>query len=220
MSVFTQRSTWWLVTAYTDNIERIQNAKLFPPSVKLVRGQLEKCPTTDKLHFQGAVQCFGQQRATFFRDWLPGIHFEKAKNIEAVKKYCVKSKTRVADPVEITNPDDYMTMDRGMMRLAEMSFTMDSDPTAEEYWELVNEVIKESPRFISMFASPVFRTTWVQTRRTWRALVLQARNNEEDLTDEIIIPADSTSNYAHETSFSSPSQDGPQGSEVSTDSEC
>jgi len=217
--IWNVRSQWWCITAYEDKFPLIEDATKYPKCVKSVYGGREKCPTTDRLHWQGAVECHGQQRASFFRDWLPGVHFEKARCKESLKKYCLKADTAVGPKGVIDNPEEYMTMDRGMMYLAEVSLDKDTDPTNEEYWELVNMAIRLRPKLISMYASPAFRTAWNQTRRTWRALVLQARNNEE-VTDEIIIPADSTSKDGLSPEALCPSsQDGSQDSQVS-DSEC
>lgn len=206
MSVFTQRSTWWIITAYDKNIEIVENNVSYPKCVKSVYGGREQCPTSGRLHYQGAVECHGQQRAAFFRDWLPGVHFEVAKNKEAVKKYCLKEDTAIGTKGVILNPEEYLTMDKGMMYLAEVSLEKDTDPTNDEYWELVNFAIKLRPKLISMYAAPAFRTAWNQTRRTWRALVLQALINEEE-SDELIIPAKSTSTdgYAEEDDSSSQS---------------
>lgn len=204
MSVFSQRSTWWIITAYEKNIEIVENNASFPKCVKAVYGGREQCPTSGRVHFQGAVECHGQQRATFFRSWLPGVHFEVAKNKDAVKKYCLKEDTAVGDKGVISNPEEYMTMDKGMMYLAEMSLEKDTDPTNEEYWDLVNMAIRKRPKLISMYATPAFRTAWNQTRRTWRALVLQARNEGE--TPEIKIPADSTNKDASDAT-QTPSSD-------------
>jgi len=207
--IFSQRSTWWIITAFDKNIEIVENNESYPNAVKAVYGGREQCPKSGRIHYQGAVECHGQQRASFFRTWLPGVHFEVAKNKDAVKKYCLKEDTAVGIKGVISNPESYLSMSMGLMLLASVSLEEDTDPTDEEYWELVNLVIWDKPKFISIYSSPAFRTTWMKTRRTWRALVLQARNNEEVLTDEIIIPADSTSNNANETYSCSSSQDGP-----------
>lgn len=190
-SPFNLRSAWWIITAYNDNISKVEDATTYPKCVKAVFGGRERCPTTGREHYQGAVECHGQQRASFFRNWLPGVHFEKAKNKDAVKRYCLKEDTAIGNKGVIENPEEYMTMDRGMMYLAEISLLKDTDPTNEEYWDLVNMAIRNKPKLISMYATPAFRTAWNQTRRTWRALVLQARNNELE-TNEIIISGEST----------------------------
>jgi len=184
MSVFNQRSTWWIITAYEKNIDIVENNATFPKCVKAIHGGREQCPTSGRVHFQGAVECHGQQRATFFRNWLPGVHFEVAKNKDAIKAYCLKSDTAIGAKGTVVNPEEYMTMDKGMMFLAKVSLEEDTDPDDEEYWDLVNIAIRTSPKLISMFATPAFRTAWNKTRRTWRALVLQARFDEE-LCDEI-----------------------------------
>ena len=49
----TRKSTWWSVTAYNDEIESMEGN--FPEWVKAVYGGRETCPTTGRLHFQGAL---------------------------------------------------------------------------------------------------------------------------------------------------------------------
>lgn len=191
-SVFNQRSVWWIITAYDKNIEIVENNASYPKCVKAVYGGREQCPTSGRIHFQGAIECHGQQRASFFRDWLPGVHFEVAKSKDAVKKYCLKEDTAVGAKGTIVNPQEYMTMDKGMMLLAELSLSQDTDPTDEEYWDLVNMAIKTNPKLISMYASPAFRTAWNHTRRTWRALVLQARLDDDEVSNEFIISGQNT----------------------------
>lgn len=204
-SFWNTRSQWWSVTAFDDNISKIEDVKLFPKCVKRLYGGREICPTTGKLHFQGAVECHGQQRASFFRDWLPGAHIEKARCKDALAQYVLKADTSAGVKSVVSNPEEYMTMDKGMMYLAEMSLDKDTDPTNEEYWDLVNMAIRNKPKLISMYATPAFRTAWNQTRRTWRALVLQARNEGE--TPEIKIPADSTNENATDATQTPPSDE-------------
>lgn len=216
-SPFNQRSVWWSVTGFTeDNIRCLEDATTYPACVKRVLGGREQCPTTGKLHFQGAVECHGQQRASFFRAWLPGAHIEKAISKDALAKYVLKEDTAVGPKGVIENPVEYMTMDKGMMYLAEMSLLKDTDPTNEEYWDLVNMAIRNKPKLISMYAAPAFRTAWNQTRRTWRALVLQARHNELE-TNEIIISGESTNKDGSQIS---PEETDDASSCSQADSEC
>lgn len=75
-SLFNIRSAWWLITAYGENITKVEDVATYPKCVKRVYGGRERCVTTGREHYQGAVECHGQQRASFFRTWLPGVHFE------------------------------------------------------------------------------------------------------------------------------------------------
>jgi len=208
-SLFDTRSTWWIVTAYDKNCDLLvsyeqpnADRSSIPRAVRAIHGGVEKCPGTGRLHYQGAVECNGQQRAVFFRDWLPGVHFEPAKNSAAVKKYCLKEDTAVGEKLSISNPTPYLTMDKVMLLLGEKSidYETDEEDYSVEYWFLVNIIIKEKPALISMFASATFKVAWVNTRRTWRALVLQARQTEEQ-SDEVCenkISGTSTNEYAPE----------------------
>jgi len=195
-SVFDLRSVWWIITAYDEKAKNLTLLQSYeqpdadrtsiPRAVRGIHGGVEKCPGTGRIHYQGAIECNGQQRAVFFRDWLPGVHFQKAKSADAVKKYCLKEATAVGDKLTVTNSVPYLTMEKVMLLLGEVSLDYESgeEDYAVEYWFLVNIILKTKPALISMFASATFKVAWVNTRRTWRALVLQARQTEEQ-SDEV-----------------------------------
>lgn len=79
-----------------------------PSYVSFVVYQLERCPDTDKLHFQGYLECVGQQ--TFVRikkDWpaLKTAHFEPRRGSQAQAiEYCEKEDTQVAPSVRFGEP--------------------------------------------------------------------------------------------------------------------
>lgn len=195
MAQYQFRSTWWLITAYDKNLELLESygqpnadRSTIPRGVRAIHGGVEVCPTTGRRHFQGAIECNGQQRAVFFRDWLPGVHFEVAKNKDAVKKYCLKADTAEGVKGTVSNPVQYLTMDKLLMKFGERSLELYevNDPAqlemdkTEEFWKIANMLIMESPGLVSMIATPTLRTVWQQTRETWRALVLQARQTRGD----------------------------------------
>lgn len=197
MSHFQLRSSWWIITAYDKNLDLLESYGLpdadrqsIPRSVKAIHGGAEICPSTGRRHFQGAIECNGQQRAVFFRDWLPGVHFEVAKNKDAVKQYCLKAETAAGVKGTVSNPVSYLTMDKLLLLFGEESLDLHecSDlevDTTEEFWRIANRIIKKTPALVSIIATPTLRTVWQHTRRTWRALVLQALQTGDE--DEINI---------------------------------
>lgn len=211
-NVFSQRSTWWLITAYGDNILRVENATTYPKCVKAVHGGRESCPDTGREHYQGAIECHGQQRGSFFRDWLPGVHFEVAKNKDAVKKYCLKADTAVGVKGTIENPTPYLKLDDQLMILANAyhdapaqydKLAKDFDETGKftdkdwkkQYWAIACQVLNNKPEMASMIANPALEKMWIHTHDVWiaRALVLQARADEdlkesEDAQDNLLSP--------------------------------
>lgn len=190
MAQFALRSTWWIVTAYDKNLDLLESygqpdadRQSIPRCVKAIHGGVEICPTTTRRHYQGAIECNGQQRAVFFRDWLPGVHFEVAKNKDAVKQYCLKADTAEGVKGTVSNPTPYLTMDKLLMQFGEQSIDINEEDqllidTNEEFWRIANRIILKTPALVSMIATPTLRTVWQHTRRTWRALVLQARKTE------------------------------------------
>lgn len=55
--------------------------------------QLEKCPSTGKLHWQGMIYFANGRTFEHVRNLLPGFHIEKAKKPAALKRYCSKVDT-------------------------------------------------------------------------------------------------------------------------------
>lgn len=64
--------------------------------------QLEKCETTGRLHWQGAVKFRTQQRLSAAQTMLclPRIHMEPARSWDNAVAYCKKTETRVSGPWE------------------------------------------------------------------------------------------------------------------------
>jgi len=183
MSQYTQRSVWWLVTAYGDNILRLEDAKSYPKCIKAVHGGREQCPDTGREHFQGAIECHGQQRATFFRDWTPGIHFEVAKSKEACRKYAMKDDTAIGEKLVRSNPTEYKKMEDLLLDLAKQwhetrqlwrhKIEINHRLTEEdEYWFLVKRIISNSPNLISSYTIPAVYKAWKHTAEVWLEMAL------------------------------------------------
>lgn len=81
----------WLFTSYEDNAPSFNN-------IKFQVHQRERCPTTDRLHWQGYV-CFNKDtRFTTLKKDFPGLHFEGKKGTVAqAVAYCSKTETRVEE---------------------------------------------------------------------------------------------------------------------------
>lgn len=209
--IYNQRSQWWLVTCYDDNIDRIEDAKLMPKCVKAIHGGREKCPTSGRIHFQGAIECHGQQRGVFFRDWLPRVHFERAKSKEAVKKYCLKEDTAAGPKLTVSNPVKYMTMDDILshmgvcyyesMESGELIKVIENAIRTEkeekelgsedaQFWYLCTMMLRKHGKHLaSSLANPAIRKMWIHTKVFWleAALSITAQPDKvEDLENEII----------------------------------
>lgn len=93
---------FWCFT--NNNIESIEDGSKAIIStsnekVRFVEWQVEKAPSTGKLHQQGWLQLFDKITETGIRKIWPGIHFEATKgSIEAQQNYCQKGESREAGP--------------------------------------------------------------------------------------------------------------------------
>lgn len=193
------KATWWSVTAYGDNILRLTNKDGVPTIVKCIYGGVEKCPTTGRDHYQGAIQCNTQCRASVILDWLPGSHIEKAQSSIALRKYAMKEETAVGEKSEWTNPDEYLTMDKALDKLAQHvplnppdDLTLFKHIVEWEYWEGVKKIIAQKPTLIGLYSQPQIYRAWIHTRSVWKerakSIVLQPAQKEvssgEELSDE------------------------------------
>lgn len=74
------------------------------PGVKYLTGQIEKCPETGRLHFQGFVQFEKQLRLKTIKNKIEALsnaHLEPRKGTpEQAIEYCTKEETRIAGPWE------------------------------------------------------------------------------------------------------------------------
>lgn len=82
--------------------EKIERAlKLYLPIVYFIF-QIEKCPTTQRIHGQGYFRCSQPVRlAALKREFGNGVHFEACKGKEGQNiEYCTKLDSRIMPPVE------------------------------------------------------------------------------------------------------------------------
>lgn len=184
------KATWWSITAYGDMITRIEEKDGVPDIIKHIYGGREKCPTTGREHFQGAIHCTTQCRASVIMDWLPGVHLEKARSSDALKKYAMKEETAVGEKTEWENKNEYTTLQKAMELLAQENIVQTDRQTdkitakqvaSHLYWERVRQVLEKRPELISIYASPLAKTAWTNTASVWlkkRAIVLQPASEE------------------------------------------
>lgn len=105
------KATWWSITVFdVQEIEMCQKSEMFPLWCRSVYGGVEKCPDTERLHFQGAIQAHRQVRFTQVKEWLPKAHIEAAKDVAALKKYAMKAETAVGEKTVRTNLNTLSTM--------------------------------------------------------------------------------------------------------------
>lgn len=131
------KSTWWSVVSFKEEEIRLMQGPEYPEFVERVIGGLEECPTTKRLHFQGALKCRRQMRMKQIKDWLPTSKLEIARQPEALKKYCMKEETAVGAKKEVVNSTPHVTVRKVM---EELSLVYDQLNIAQH----VNTLVKES----------------------------------------------------------------------------
>jgi len=175
-----EKSTWWSVTAFNDEILLLENSE-YPEFVAKVHGGREECPTTKKEHFQGALQCRRQVRLSQLKSWLPRAHFEPARDRLALKKYVMKEETAVGEKKTIDNNVQHVTMESLMVKMAhywdEEAFIEDWNKSENTklsfksvYWKMVNRILEDCPEYrkvCQLFARSDTISLWEHTRSTW-----------------------------------------------------
>lgn len=186
----TTRSTWWSITAFNGEAELLcasmEGKSEVPTFVKEIHGGMEKCPTTAKEHFQGALHT-EQIRMSQIKKWLPTAHIEKAKNKNALIKYALKADTAVGEKSSMEN-SNYMSVDNLVRELIIYRFhniTEQLPSVCEskyEYHKLVNHYYmnryEKARKLMSILGDP----------RTYRVYSMFARSTqiiyEQELSEE------------------------------------
>jgi len=109
----TEKTTRWAFTAYE------QQWKLFekmPPGIGEWGWQVEKCPDTGRLHYQGFIRTVGQHRfkgkrpADSLLKIFPGVHIEPASDWVKLINYCKKKESRVEGQQPVHEVSTFPTM--------------------------------------------------------------------------------------------------------------
>jgi hypothetical protein len=70
----------------------------------------EKCPKTNRLHYQGYMRTREQCRLAALTTIFPGVHFEVARDWPALVQYCKKAETRVPGTEPVSAYQDFPDM--------------------------------------------------------------------------------------------------------------
>lgn len=183
----TDKATWWSITAFDENERGMLQGDSFPPFVVRVYGGLEECPDTKRVHFQGAVQCKGQQRFSAIKKWLPKAHIEAARSADALKKYAMKEETAISEKKEVVNKAAYIDNQAALMLLAREKIDYGIDALAEELSDsvdkiperefelLANRIVYREPYLVGVFSKPDVMRGWKMFRGTFVRLVEEGR---------------------------------------------
>jgi len=163
------KSIWWSITAFDDEIALCEGT--LPEFVKEIYGGRENCPTTGKLHFQGALRCFEQVRMAKLKSWLKKAHLEPARSSEALKKYAMKEETSAGVKVIRENPVPHYTAQQICLLLAQTSRQTDKD-----FWWRARSILRQTPGLAGQLMNPSLRGFYEKTQDVWLeqvAIVLQ-----------------------------------------------
>lgn len=167
------RSTWWQVTAYGDNMVRCEGA--LPDFIKEIRGGREECPTTKRLHFQGAIRCQTQVRRSKVLEWLPGCHVEAAESVFATTKYAMKKETAAGEKTIRTNSVRHYAAHEICMLLARQTDSsseqrrlwLETKDDDGDYWYRVNLILDQTPELAGQLMNPSLRGFFRRTKLVW-----------------------------------------------------
>jgi len=176
----TDKTTRWAFTAYENQWN------LFETMNELVAEwgwQTEKCPETERLHYQGFIRTKRQVRLSQLIKIFPGVHLEQARNWDALMAYCSKSESAVAGTqVFQSNPSRAMTMAQALDRLAiqgpmpEIPSHWDENERREtlinrlytnDYWDRVIKILGEDENLIGLYSQPQYLRAWLATFPVW-----------------------------------------------------
>lgn len=164
------RSTWWIVTAFNEDIVKMEDPDNLPAWVKAIHGGREACPSTGKLHGQQAVQCHTQTRFGTIKSWLPKSHIEAARSALAIKTYCMKATTAAGEKKTIVNTKPFYTADGIMTLIAKAIVSKPPIPVSVgegHYWQAVNKILETDPTLAGQLMNPSLRNFFLKTSTTW-----------------------------------------------------
>lgn len=147
------RSNCWSVTAYDDNLKKMEDNKNYPPWVTKVVGGVEICPDTKRRHFQGALFCKDTIRAAQVLKWLINCHIEVAKSKDALANYCMKKDTSEGVKQVLTNQTTDVYYKQKDVLLAMGTWVLSNPKTMEKWDEKYNGF---SPEFKEYYCSLIF----------------------------------------------------------------
>jgi len=173
----TDKTTRWAFTAYEAQWELF---KVVPEITAEQGWQVEKCPDTGRLHFQGYIRTKRQCRFAQLKRTYPGVHIEPAREWFKLVQYCKKAKSAV-DGVHVNMKGTaQMTMVKALVRLASFAsdqFRQDAfdslDPVRynnwkkDEFWMLVRKVLADDPDAVGLYVNNMYISAWTNTRSVW-----------------------------------------------------
>lgn len=117
----TDKTSRWQFTAFEEQYPIVDTFST-SSNVAEFGFQQEVCPETKRIHRQGYLRTKVQVRFSALRREFPGIHFEAAKNWEALINYCKKEETRDKNSPQFVSgtgsKEKPLTMAQALMKLS------------------------------------------------------------------------------------------------------
>lgn len=189
----TERASVWSVTYYSrvpmsDLSGQVVDIQHFaavqrPPGWMLV-GQIEQCPSTGRMHFQGMLRTPQVRFSAVKKELGDTVHIEVARDPKALQRYCSKEETRVAT-VETTSVPNIWQYQNVIVQMWDekeyqrrWDFAVENhravfpepDDIALEYVDyLVAQDIEKGRRGAEFIAiNPMWRSSW---KKFWRSII-------------------------------------------------
>jgi len=192
----TDKTSRWAFTAYQDQYHLFTTVNEL---IAEIGWQTEKCPDTQREHYQGYIRTNRQVRFAQLKKIYPGVHLEPAKNWDALVKYCKKTESAIPGTQQHhENKKTYMTMAQALTKLVahhpyvdnSRMFEMDEKQLEKHnnklFWDCVQNVLETSPDEIGVYSQPQYLRCFLNTKRIWMDLCLdQAQWTETDRQTDI-----------------------------------
>lgn len=172
-----------------------------PPIVAEWGWQDEVCPTSGKLHKQGYIRTYQQQRFAAMKKAFPGVHLEIARDWNKLLNYCKKTDTAVeGTTVRETNdiPSLFTYSTELAKRLAKHPTKINS---SEDVFDVVADDIMEREGIEWIATNPQFITTW---KKYWRQMIYRAAQTDRQTDAAQISQVEYNASQSNETSPSAP----------------
>jgi len=174
----TDKTTRWAFTAYEDQYKLVDD--MGKSSVVAEYGwNPEICPETGRKHRQGYLRTKIQVRFSALRKEFPGIHFEVAKNWEALMNYCRKEETREKGMKSFSgtgSKERPLTMAAALIKLCSYA---DPKPIIRTIPIEIEDTLRGKPM-------ATYREEWVPGEYDSRAMYVSAVKNWLKINPDIV----------------------------------
>lgn len=181
------KATWWSITAFDKGEQDFLASGQYPEWVSKVYGGLETCPESQRVHYQGAIQCRSQQRFSAIKKMLPKAHIEPAKQADALKKYAMKAETAIGSKLELANKTPYYTLEM-LLKLLAITHVPEEykpelvdeklDPWEKDFWCKVQLILISKPYLVGALMKPDVHRAWKHSRNVWVLHMTNLETNE------------------------------------------